>query len=41
MVDSEGGEDAYRVEDKTTTTTVMSSSSCLVSLLAFTLPLAR
>ena len=32
MVGSEGGEDAYRIEDKTTTTTLLSSSSSLVSL---------
>ena len=32
MVGSEGGGDAYRIEDKTTTTTLLSSSSSLVSL---------
>ena len=32
MVGSDGGEDAYRIQDKTTTTTLSSSSSSLVSL---------
>ena len=41
MVGSEGGEDAYHVEDKTTTTTLMLSSSCIISLLVYMLLLAR
>ena len=32
MVGSEGGEDAYRIEDKTTTMTLLSSLSSLISL---------
>ena len=39
MVDSEGGEDAYRGEDKMMMMMLMSSSLCLVSLLVYTLPL--
>ena len=39
MVDSEGGEDAYRVEDKMMTMMLMLSLLCLISLLTYTLML--